>query len=366
MWAKMKSDVGPITTKINEAEKYIELVTGCTIDFWSLDDPNSGRGRKYKRVIIDEARKVKNLEYAWNQTIRPTLIDLKGDAWLLSSPQGHGSYLNLMYEEAQTNDEWFTYTAPSFENPYLDPQELEDAAKTMDELAYQQEIMGIDVQWSANARFYSAFERAAHVSVTSLEYDKSNILGLSFDFNVDPMTCIAYQTDKWNYLYILKEFRLPQSEVFDMCKSIMNFFETDHVPAYKVTGDASGYARQAGVKGMQSNYDIIRSEMSLGPAQIVTPKSNMRISARDHADSRTLVNGVFQNLADLRIDPDCEWLIKDMEFVMRKLNSKGEVEILKDNNMNASIRMKNSELGHLGDCLRYAIHTEFNNFLKDE
>ena len=71
----------------NEQLKQIRLITGGIIDMWSLDDPDSGRGRKYKRVVIDECEKARNLEKAWKGTIRALLTDYKGDAWFLSTPK---------------------------------------------------------------------------------------------------------------------------------------------------------------------------------------------------------------------------------------------------------------------------------------
>lgn len=62
----------------------IELITGAAIDYWTLDDPSTvARGRKYKRVIIDEAAMARHLEQAWTEAIRPTLTDYRGDAFFL-------------------------------------------------------------------------------------------------------------------------------------------------------------------------------------------------------------------------------------------------------------------------------------------
>src|SRR6185437_834709 len=78
----------PVIRHKNETEKRIELITGGVLEFWSLQDPDAGRSRKYKRVAVDEAAMVKGLEHAWNASIRPTLTDLKGDADFYSTPKG--------------------------------------------------------------------------------------------------------------------------------------------------------------------------------------------------------------------------------------------------------------------------------------
>ena len=65
----------------------MELLGGGVIEMWSLDSPDSGRGRAYGAVVIDEAAMIPNLEQAW-QAIRPMLTDLQGEAYFLSTPKG--------------------------------------------------------------------------------------------------------------------------------------------------------------------------------------------------------------------------------------------------------------------------------------
>jgi len=77
-----------IAEKVEKQERRIVLITGGTIEFWSLDTADPGRSRKYARVIIDEAGIVRDLEAAWNEAIRPTLTDYRGDAWFLGTPRG--------------------------------------------------------------------------------------------------------------------------------------------------------------------------------------------------------------------------------------------------------------------------------------
>jgi len=78
-----------ITRSVATPYPRIELVTGGSIDYWTLDDPTTvARGRKYGRVIIDEAAMARHLEEAWTEAIRPTLTDYLGDAFFLSTPKG--------------------------------------------------------------------------------------------------------------------------------------------------------------------------------------------------------------------------------------------------------------------------------------
>lgn len=41
----------------DKTERRIDLVTGGRIDFLPMDDPDAGRGRKYKHVVVDDSKR---------------------------------------------------------------------------------------------------------------------------------------------------------------------------------------------------------------------------------------------------------------------------------------------------------------------
>ena len=86
-WRILTDLLAPVTVKRSEQEKQIRLIGGGVIDMWSLDNVDSIRGRKYARFMINEAAFVPNLMDAWNMVIRPTLIDLTGDAYFSGTPK---------------------------------------------------------------------------------------------------------------------------------------------------------------------------------------------------------------------------------------------------------------------------------------
>jgi hypothetical protein len=122
-------------------QQFIELVTGGIIEFWSLDNPNAGRSRKYKVAIVDEAAFVKDLWEAWTQSIRPTLTDLKGGAWFMSTPKGKNDFYKL-WMRGQTGEEgWASWQMPTSTNPFIDISEINSAEKDLPALAFKQEYL---------------------------------------------------------------------------------------------------------------------------------------------------------------------------------------------------------------------------------
>lgn len=130
--------LAPVTVRKSEQEKQLRLMGGGSIDFWSLDNPDSIRGRKYKRFIINEAAFVSGLLDIFNLVIRPTLIDYQGECDFAGTPKGMNGFWQLFN---QTGDEWAKWQMSSYENPFIPVTELDTLKATMLEQAYQQEIM---------------------------------------------------------------------------------------------------------------------------------------------------------------------------------------------------------------------------------
>jgi len=142
-WREFKAVFKNVAERMSERDHQIILVNGGKIDFWTLDDPDAGRSRKYGLVIIDEADKVRDLEYSWNYAIRPTLTDLSGGAWFLSSPMGF-RYFHELYKRGQSKDwpDWKSWIVPTSANPYINKKELAEIKRSVPEIVWRQEYLG--------------------------------------------------------------------------------------------------------------------------------------------------------------------------------------------------------------------------------
>ena len=141
-FAECLNALHPIVSRKHENQK-IELITGGVIDFWSLDNPYAGRSRKYKRVIGDEIAFAKNFWEQWTESMRPTLTDLKGDAWFLSTPKGKNDFYKLFMRGKSGEENWQSWQMSTYTNPYIDPLELDDAKRDLPEMAFNQEYLAL-------------------------------------------------------------------------------------------------------------------------------------------------------------------------------------------------------------------------------
>lgn len=155
VWRTIKRDFADVIDDTNESEKRITYINGGQLDFWSLDNYDAVRGRKYRRIVIDEAAMVSNLEEAWTMAIRPTLADFKGDAWFFSTPKGR-NYFHTLSERARTDETWSYFQLPTSSNPHIDSTEIEAAERELPNIVFQQEFLAefIDVQGALVKREY--------------------------------------------------------------------------------------------------------------------------------------------------------------------------------------------------------------------
>jgi len=141
----------PVVRRIDRIEKRMELKTNGSIDFWTLEDIDSGRGRSYDRIVIDEAGFAPRLLEAWRASMRATLADRKGRALFLGTPKGTGDFHRLYLEaEGDTTGEWRAFRIGSVSNPHLDPSEIEAARRMLPAEVFAQEFEGVPAEDGGN------------------------------------------------------------------------------------------------------------------------------------------------------------------------------------------------------------------------
>jgi predicted phage terminase large subunit-like protein len=150
VWSEMTQTLKPITRKSNKMEMRIELVTGGKIDFWTLEDQDAGRGRKYVRIVLDEAAHARYLKDAWERAISPTLTDYRGAAWFISTPKGV-NFFHELFQRGGNPDypEWESFHMPSTTNPFIPAEEVEAKRGELPNLVFRQEYLAEFVTFGA-------------------------------------------------------------------------------------------------------------------------------------------------------------------------------------------------------------------------
>ncbi len=211
-WRELVVATKPVTRAVNNTERRIELITGGTIDAWTLkNNPDAGRSRKYAIVGIDEAASAPNLEQAWTEAIRATLTDLRGEAWFVSSPKGVNYFAHL-YARGQSTDpadaDWMSWQMPTSANPFIAPEEIEWNRRDMPEQVFRQEYLAefLDMEGAVFRKVQSAVDADVEVDepIPGHEYAFGVDWGKHNDWTVitvlDLTTKAAVHIDRFNQI----------------------------------------------------------------------------------------------------------------------------------------------------------------------
>jgi hypothetical protein len=235
------------------------------------------------------------------------------------------------------------------DNPVV-PEEYKKSMENLDTTTYKKFVLGdwdiIDVE----KPFAYAFNSRIHIGKLN-KPSKSLPLYLSFDFNVDPITCLVGQhSAKWIRFH--KEYRLRNSNIYALCEKIKEDWGGYY---FYVTGDASGNNRSAMVQGNLTYYKIIKSILGLEDTQMRVPTHNPGV-----ANNRVLVNSLLEKFPTKELSQQgaitfdaegCPFTIKDMQYC--EVDRHGQIDKTKDKHMT-----------HLIDCCKYYLDTWFFSWLK--
>lgn len=186
-WRVLQETLAPIIETRNNAEMRLSLRGGGSVTAFSLDTEvqDTVRGRAFKRVVIDEAALVRNLRQTWENAIRPTLADFRGDAWFLSTPRGFNDFRVLFDRGADPErEDWASWQMPTSSNPYIDPSEIEAARAEMTEGAFNQEFLAEFVNWEG-AVFRNVAECATAERKDAPEAGHEYVIGADWGRSVD-------------------------------------------------------------------------------------------------------------------------------------------------------------------------------------
>jgi len=154
-WSELRHAAGAVAT-FNQATMTVTFPKGGgIIRFRSLDDPDNARGHTADGVVIDEAADVD--PRAWDEVLRPMLVDTGGWLWACSSPRGRNWFFER-WQAAQDQSDAMAWQAPTLgcrirgqdlvraphplENPDIPFAEVQALWATTPEDTFRQELLG--------------------------------------------------------------------------------------------------------------------------------------------------------------------------------------------------------------------------------
>lgn len=129
-----------IVKQCNYSDNFIKLKNGSEILFRSAEKYDNIRGLTVDYGVLDEAAFMK--QDAWREAIRPVFMVRGKKVLFISTPKGKNWFYDI-YQLAKSEDydNYVAYTGSSYDTPYIDEEEIEDARRTLPEAVFQQEYL---------------------------------------------------------------------------------------------------------------------------------------------------------------------------------------------------------------------------------
>ena len=230
MWLTLLELGHPVIESSHVNNMQIKLVNGAMISLKGADRPETMRGVSLKFVVLDEYADMKPAVF--EQILRPALADLKGKALFIGTPMGRNHFWELyQYGDSGNDREYKSWHFTSFDNPLLDPGEIEAARKSMSSFAFRTEFMAsfeaasggifkeewikVDDEEPKDGRYYIAVDLAGFENVAAATTAKKKRLDQSaiaiVKVGIDGWWVAEIQYGRWD----IKE---TAQRIFDVVK----------------------------------------------------------------------------------------------------------------------------------------------------
>jgi PBSX family phage terminase large subunit len=204
-WNELKKICLPIQLNVNEARLEITIKTknGNSSIIWlrGWESVETLRGQRFDFIVIDEIASMRNFWLNWQEVVRPTLTDRKGEVLFISTPKGFNHFYDL-YNFLDEDYKAFHFT--TYDNPHLPVEEIEKAKKELPEDRFAQEYMA-DFR-KQQGLVYKEFSRERHVVENTPELTWTEYLaGIDFGFT-NPCAVIHVKRDGDDNYYVTDEW----------------------------------------------------------------------------------------------------------------------------------------------------------------
>jgi len=135
-----------IIVKRDSQKLKMTFCNGSTLQFFSAERYDNMRGFTFDYLVCDEFAFID--EKAWTEVLRATVLVKGKKVLLISTPKGKNHFYRL-HQLSGNNEQYKSFTMTSYDNPMINPKEIDDARYTLPEMIFKQEYLAEFVDGSA-------------------------------------------------------------------------------------------------------------------------------------------------------------------------------------------------------------------------
>lgn len=133
-------DGTPLIKNKNKSNYDMNLLNGSKILFRSAERGDTLRGYTLDYLICDESAYID--DKIWNEILKPTILVKGKKALFISTPKGKNYFYSLHIRGLDPEQkQYLALIGSSYDNPYIDKSELDEAKRSLPEQVFRQEIL---------------------------------------------------------------------------------------------------------------------------------------------------------------------------------------------------------------------------------
>ena len=254
-WELLKKELHPIISDTNESRLEIKVRTikggESLIVLRGWESIETLRGQQFDFVVIDEVAMMRNFQLYWQEVIRPTLTDTRGEVMFISTPKGFNHFYDLYQLEAKDSDyKSFHYT--TYDNPHIPKDELDKAKKELTEDRFAQEYLA-DFR-KTEGLVYKDFSRSRHVTDKQPTKIVRTMSGIDWGWT-NPAAACRVREDGDRHYWIDQEF-YKREQTTEAIVEAVKLMRPEIVYPDPAEPDRLEIARRAGLNVREVSKDI--------------------------------------------------------------------------------------------------------------
>jgi len=238
---------------------------------------------------------MRNFFIGWQEIFRPALTDRIGRANFIGTPKKENPNLRRLAKIAEEDSDYEAFHYTTYDNPYIDKEEIDKAKKELDQNTFKQEYLAeyVDNQGSL-------FKYTALVDMFSNTITKNDKKYLIVDIADDGSDKTIFTF--WNDLEVYRIDKFAHLNTETIINQIREYASQDKIPYSQIAVDAIGVGAGVassslldGIIGYKSSYAAIKTDMDI----VRLPNVSYLADTKLTSDYRNLRSQCVFTLADL-------------------------------------------------------------------
>ena len=304
VWQRMVIGHGEDVDKASEKDMYIRFKWGTTVEGMSADNADSLVGEGLDLLVIDEVAKMN--KKIWDMYLSPTVAGRKGKVIFITTPEGR-NWIYDLYKLGKIDDEWNSYSSPSWRNQHEFPLGIDDPAILERKRNMSKELFGQEFGAEFSVFEGKVWDFNRELDVGDFPYDPNLPTYCAIDFGYRQPAVLFIQTQF--------DGTTEHIRIFDSILHKQNIKTEDLIKMIKVKGYPvlSYYGDPAGAN--------VQGQTGAGDMEIFR-RSGIRVLYTRDRMSRNIINSVshtrgFFESADgtrrVHVHKNCKEVIEDFE-----------------------------------------------------